>query len=221
MVTLSAYPYSTAMDTAAPSHAISAESALKIAVLLYNGVADLDALGVYSVLGAATTTLPEDTLELYTVARSRMSVTTAGGLVVTPHWAFMSAPPPDVLIIPGGDVDTVKKDRAVMAYLGEHAPGVRICVGIGTGAFLLGELGLVRDQDATTWAGALERLRDYEVGEIVDAPVVKNQLDGGSRWFAGGGQKSLTAGLALLGELFGPDVAEDVGERLELSSNDL
>ena len=97
-------------------------------MLLYNGVADLDALGVYSVLGAAKTTLPEDTLELFTVARSRMSVTTAGGLVVTPHWAFMSAPPPDVLVIPGGDVDTVKKDRAVMAYLGEHAPKVRICV---------------------------------------------------------------------------------------------
>ena len=194
------------------------ESALKIAVLLYNGVADLDALGVYSVLGAAKTTLPEDTLELFTVARSRMSVTTAGGLVVTPHWAFMSAPPPDVLVIPGGDVDTVKKDRAVMAYLGEHAPKVRVCVGIGTGTFLLGELGLVRDMDATTWAGALGRLRDYEVGEIVDAQVVKNQLEHGSRWFAGGGERSLTVGLELLKELFGPDTAKSVGERLELTA---
>ena len=198
------------------------ESALKIAVLLYNGVADLDALGVYSVLGAAKTTLPEDALELFTVARSRMSVTTAGGLVVTPHWAFMSAPPPDVLVIPGGDVDTVKKDRAVMAYLAEHAPKVRICASVGTGAFLLGELGLVRDMDATAWAGALERLRDYDVGEIVDAPVVKNsvknQLEQGSRWFAGGGEKSLTVGLELLKELFGPDTAKSVGERLELTA---
>ena len=212
------------MDTAvndAGNAAPSTETPLKIAVLLYNGVADLDAMGVYSVLGAAKTTLPGDTLELFTVARSRMSVTTAGGLVVTPHWAFMSAPLPDVLVIPGGDVDTVKKDRAVMVYLGEHAPKVRICVSVGTGAFLLGELGLVRDMDATTWAGALERLRDYNVGEIVDAPVVKNpvknQLEHGSRWFAGGGQKSLTVGLELLKELFGPAIAEEVGERLELS----
>ena len=206
------------MDTAVNDAVTGNEASLKIAVLLYNGVADLDALGVYSVLGAAKTTLPEDTLELFTVARSRMSVTTAGGLVVTPHWAFMSAPPPDVLVIPGGDVDTVKKDRAVMAYLGEHAPKVRICASVGTGAFLLGELGLVRDMDATTWAGALERLRDYDVGEIIDAPVVKNQLEQGSRWFAGGGEKSLTVGLALLGALFGPDVADVVGERLELTA---
>jgi putative intracellular protease/amidase len=82
---------------------------MNIAVLLYNGVADLDALSLYGVLGAAQTSLDEEALNLYTVARSRMSVQTAGGLVVTPHWAFMSAPPPDVLVIPGGDIDTVKK----------------------------------------------------------------------------------------------------------------
>ena len=199
------------MDTAA-------NTSLNVAVLLYNGVADLDALGVYSVLGAAKAALPEATLDLYTVARSRMSVTTAGGLVVTPHWAFMSAPLPEVLVVPGGDVDTVKKDRAVMAYLAEHAPRVRYCVGVGTGSFLLGELGLVRDMDATTWAGALERLRDYEVGEIIDAPVVKNQLENGrSRWFAGGGEKSLVVGLELLQDLFGTHVADAVGERLEFT----
>ena len=188
-----------------------------IAVLLYNGVADLDALGVYGVLGAAKSALSEDALNLYTVARSRMSVTTAGGLVVTPHWAFMSAPPPDVLLIPGGDVDTVKKDRAVMAYLAEHAPEVRICAAVGAGVFLLGELGLVRDLDATTWAGALERLRDYDVGDLTDAPVVKNQLDDKARWFAGGGVKSLAVGLELLRDLFGGEVADAVGERLELT----
>ena len=188
---------------------------MNLAVLLYNGVADLDAFGVYGVLGAAKPFLDEDALNLYTVARSRMSAQTAGGLIVTPHWAFMSAPVPDVLVVPGGDVDAAKKDRAVMAYLGEHAERVRLCVAVGTGAFLLGELGLVRDMDATTWAGALERLRDYEAGEIKDAPLVKNA---NGRWFAGGGEKALGAGVALLRELFGSELAESVGERLELKS---
>ncbi len=187
---------------------------MNVAVLLYNGVADLDALGVYGVLGAAKLFLDEDALNLYTVARSRMSAQTAGGLIVTPHWAFMSAPVPDVLVVPGGDVDAVKKDRAVTAYLGEHAERVRFCMAVGTGAFLLGELGLLRDMDATTWAGALERLRDYEVGTIVDAAVVKNA---NGRWFAGGGEKALGAGLELLRELFGAAVADGVKEKLELT----
>ncbi len=187
---------------------------MNIAVLLYNGTADLDALGVYGVLGAAKPLLDEDALNLYTVARSRMSAQTAGGLIVTPHWAFMSAPVPDVLVVPGGDVDAAKKDRAVMAYLGEHAARVQLCLGVGSGAFLLGELGLVRDMNATTWAGALERLRDYEAGEIEDAPLVKNA---NGRWFAGGGEKALGAGVALLRELFGSELAESVSERLELT----
>lgn len=186
---------------------------MNIAVLLYNEVADLDALSVYGVLGAAKTSLDEEALNLYTVARSRMSVQTAGGLVVTPQWAFMSAPVPDVLIVPGGNVDAVKKDRAVMAYLAEHAARVRLCLAVGTGAFLLGELGLVRDMDATTWTGARERLRDYEAGEIVDAPLVKNA---NGRWFAGGGAKGLGAGLEILLELFGAELAEGVRVRLEL-----
>lgn len=186
---------------------------MNIAVLLYNGVADLDALGVYGVLGAAKPLLDEDALNLYTAARSRMSVRTAGGLIVTPHWAFMSAPVPDVLVVPGGDVDAVKKDRAVMAYLGEHAERVQLCVAVGSGAFLLGELGLVRDMDATTWVGALERLRDYEVGNIIDAAVVKN---GNGRWFAGGGEKALGVGSELLRELFGSELTAEVRVRLEL-----
>ena len=186
---------------------------MNVAVLLYNDAADLDALGVYSVLGAAKPFLDEDALSLYTVARSRMSVVTGGGLIVTPHWAFMSAPPPDVLVVPGGNLEAVTKDRAVMAYLREHVPRVRLCLAVGTGAFLLGELGLVRDQDATTWAGATDKLRDYEPGRVLDAPLVKN--DNG-RWFAGGGAKGVAAALELLRELFGKNAAESVKGRLEL-----
>lgn len=189
---------------------------MNIAVLLYNEVSELDAFGPYSVLGAAKGALAEDALNLYTVARSRMSVLTSGGLVVTPHWAFMSAPVPDVLVVPGGGVDTVKRDRAVMSYLGEHAPRVQLLLAVGSGAFLLGELGLVRDQRATAWAGALERLRDYEAGEILTEGVVKNE---GGRWFVGGGASALAGGTELLRELFGEATVKAAAEQLELKGS--
>ena len=51
---------------------------MKIAVLLYNDVSELEAFGFYSVLAEARAHLPEvvpeEALDLYTVARSRMSV---------------------------------------------------------------------------------------------------------------------------------------------------
>jgi len=185
---------------------------MNIAVLLFNGVHELDVVGPYSVLGAARARLGEDAFDLFTVAKSRISVQTSGGLVVTPQWAFMSAPAPDVLIVPGGvGVEAARRDRALTAYLAEAAQRVRILLSVSTGAFLLGELGLLRDLRATTWEGQRERLRDFEVGEVVDARVVKNE---GGRWFTGGVSAGLDGGLELVRELFGEEVAREAAARL-------
>lgn len=180
---------------------------MKIAVLLYNEVSELEAFGFYSVLAEARALLPEETLDLYTVARSRMSVQTRGGLVVTPHWAFMSAPEPDILVVPGGQTGTVRRDRAVTGYLEAHAARVSTCLALGAGAFLLGEIGLVRDMDAAALGESSETLRDFEVGGVHDAPLVKNA---NGRWFAGSGLAAVGAGLELTRTHFGEEVAERV-----------
>ncbi len=180
---------------------------MNIAVLLYNDVSELEAFAFYSVLGAAKALLPEGELELYTVARSRMSVQTLSGLVVTPHWAFMSAPAPDILVIPGGQTQTVRRDRAVTAYLGAHAGRVSHLLALGNGAFVLGEVGLVRDMDAAALGEASDALRDLEVGELQDEALVKN--DNGC-WFAGRGLAAVGAGLELTRTLFGDEIADEV-----------
>jgi cyclohexyl-isocyanide hydratase len=184
---------------------------MNIAVLLFHHAHELDAVGPYSALSAARHFVDEEALNLYTVAKSRNSVETSGGLVITPDWAFASAPVPEVLIVPGGaGVETARRDRALLAYL-RGAAGVRILASVCTGAFLLGELGLLRDQRATTHAAHRERLLDYEVGEIVDARVVKNES---GLWCAGGVTAGIDLGLELTLELFGTGVARKVAERI-------
>lgn len=185
---------------------------MNIAVLLYNGVLDLDALGTFALLQAGALAQGGEH-EVYTLARSRHSVTTASGLVITPHRAFMSAPEPEVLVLPGGDVDAQFNDRAVMGYLAQHAPTVPTLLCVGTGAFLLGELGLAKDLRATTWAGARDRLYDYEVGDILDEDLIKND---NARYFTGSGARAQRGVFALLAELFGAAAAAKVQERLEL-----
>ena len=181
---------------------------MNIALLLYHEVHELDAVGTYSAVRAADS-LPQ--LDLFTAAKSRNSVQTSGGLTLTPQWAFMSAPEPDVLIVPGGaGVDAASRDKALTSYLKDKAARVRLLVSVGTGAFLLGELGLLRDLRATTWLPLRERLLDYEVGEIVDARVVKNERV----WCAGGASAGLDVGLALLHEFYGEEVAARAAERL-------
>ncbi|MDQ3460308.1 MAG: hypothetical protein M3498_13585, partial [Deinococcota bacterium] len=84
---------------------------MDIALLLYHHVNELDLVGPYNALHTAKRYLSEDLSEgadeesplaLFTVAKARNSVETSGGLIITPHWAFASAPHPDVLVVPGG-----------------------------------------------------------------------------------------------------------------------
>ena len=184
---------------------------MNIATVLYHEVHELDVVSVYSVIRAASNSVAEDDLNLFTTAKSRNSVQTSGGLTVTPQWAFMSAPEPDVLVIPGGaGVDAASRDKALTSYLKDRAAGARLLVSVGTGAFLLGELGLLRDLRATTWLPLRERLLDYEVGEVVEARVVKNEWV----WCAGGASAGLDVGLELLREFYGEEVARRAAERL-------
>ena len=172
---------------------------MNVAVLLFRKVHELDAVGPYSAVNAARHFVPEDALDLCTVAKSRRPLQTSGGLTLTPHHDFASAPPPDVLIVPGGrGVDGAARDEAVLGYVLEHARRAKLLVSVCTGAFLLGEAGLLRGLRANTWAGKRERLLDYEVGEIVDARVVKNERV----WCAGGVSAGIDAGLDVVEEFY-------------------
>ncbi len=183
---------------------------MNIALALYHEVHELDVVSTYSVIRAGLSSMGEDE-NLFTTAKSRNSVQTSGGLTVTPQWAFMSAPEPDVLIVPGGaGVDAASRDKALTSYLKDKAERVKLLVSVSTGAFLLGELGMLRDLRATTWLPLRERLLDYEVGEIVDSRVVKNERV----WCAGGASAGLDAGLELLRELYGEEVASRAAERV-------
>ena len=181
---------------------------MNIALLLFHEVHELDVVSTYSTLRAGLNGSEDD---LFTVAKSRNSVQTSGALTLTPQWAFMSAPEPDILIIPGGaGVDAAGRDKALTAYLKDKVTRVKLLVSVSTGAFLLGELGLLRDLRATTWWPLRERLLDYEVGEIVEARVVKNERV----WCTGGASAGLDVGLELLREFYGEEVAQGAAERV-------
>jgi cyclohexyl-isocyanide hydratase len=187
---------------------------MNIALLLYHHVNELDAVGPYTAVHTAKRYLPDDEeapFTLYTVAKARNSVETSGGLIITPHWAFASAPAPDALLVPGGaGWLAASRDKVIVSYLREQAPRLKYLIGICTGALLLGKLGFLRDLRATTFAAYREQLLDYEVGEIVDERVVKNP----GIWCAGGVTAGIDAGLELVAELYGNGLAQRVARHL-------
>jgi cyclohexyl-isocyanide hydratase len=188
---------------------------MNIAVLLFHEVHELDAVTIYSILHTAKHFLADpETLNLYTIAKGRNSVQTVGGFTITPNYAFVSAPQADILIVPGGaGIDKACKDKLICAYLEDIRPSLKMLVSISGGAFLLGRLGFLKDQFATTHPDNIEALGEFEVAGTSFERVVKNAS---GIWCAGGSMAAAEVGLELISDLFGKDIMETVKKRLDI-----
>ncbi|MGL4611861.1 MAG: DJ-1/PfpI family protein [Trueperaceae bacterium] len=190
---------------------------MNIAVLLFHEVHELDAVTIYSILHTAKHFLPDpDTFNLYTIAKGRNSVQTVGGFTITPNYAFASAPQPNILIVPGGiGIEKACKDNMICAYLEDIRPSLNMLVSISGGAFLLGKLGFLRDQMATTHPDNIEALEEFEVAGTSLERVVKNPS---GIWCAGGSMAAAEVGLELIQDLLGHDMMRTVKKRLDIRS---
>ena len=186
---------------------------MNVGVLLFHEVNELEVVGPYTVLNTTKAFLPDpNTLNLFTLAKSRNSVQTSANMTITPTWAFMSAPPVDVLIVPGGrGVETALRDRALTQYLGAQKEDLGLLVSISSGALLLGSLGYLKDQVVTTHPDLYERIEDYEVLRVSEDRLVKN--DSGV-WCSGGSVTGMEVGLELIRHLFSNELAIKVGRHL-------
>lgn len=96
---------------------------------------------------------------VFTVARSRSSVRTTGGLEVVPHHALATAPPIDLLVVPGGfGTRALLEDVEVLDWIRRTAARSRIVTSVCTGSLLLARTGLLDGRRATTHRGALDLL---------------------------------------------------------------
>jgi transcriptional regulator GlxA family with amidase domain len=116
---------------------------LKIAVLLFDGVEELDFAGPFEVLSNVG--------ETFTVAASR-EVRGRHGLKVVADYTFETAPQPDVLVVPGGPITRENPDSLADAvkYARKVAPDARLLLSVCTGAFILAMAGLLDGRSCTT-----------------------------------------------------------------------
>jgi cyclohexyl-isocyanide hydratase len=190
---------------------------MNIAVLLFHEVHELDAVTIYSILHTAKNFLDDpDSLNLYTIAKGRNSVQTVGGFTITPNYAFVSTPQPDILIVPGGaGIEKAYKDKPICAYLEDIRPSLKMLISISGGAFLLGKLGFLKGHQATTHPDNIEALEEFEVAGTSLDRVVKNPS---GIWCAGGSMAAAEVGLELIQDLLGKQMMQRVKKRLDIRS---
>jgi transcriptional regulator GlxA family with amidase domain len=188
-----------------------------IAVLVYDGFDELDAVGPFEAFEmAADEGAPLDTSLVTLAARDR--VTAAHGLRVEPDGVLSVDDPPDVVVVPGGGWNDRRPEGAwAEAEHGDvpdalrrlHDAGTTLAA-VCTGGMLLSRAGLLAGRPAVTHGGALDDLRATDA-EVVDARVV----DDGDVLTAGGITSGLDLALHLIERLVDAETAEAVATGLE------
>jgi transcriptional regulator GlxA family with amidase domain len=157
---------------------------LEIAILLYEGMTTLDAIGPYEVLSR----LPNTVIKL--VAKEPGLITTdTHYLGLNATFSLADVPAPDVILLPGGSAGTMKmaQDQSVLEWIRIAHASVQWTTAVCTGVFLLGEAGLLTGLKATThWASTsdltkynatYQPARFVQSGKIITAAGVSAGID--------------------------------------------
>jgi len=194
---------------------------MQIAIILYPGFDEFDAIGPYEVLCAAAESGAGFEVSLVTLEPTAEIVASHGlsvrpdGLLADGRW--------DLVIVPGGGWNASKpagarieaQRGALPAALADLASAGVPLASVCTGAMLLAAAGLLRGRPAVTHHGALPELAEAGA-EVIDARVV----DDGNIVTAGGVTSGIDLALWLVQRHAGAEVAERVAARLEYRRSD-
>jgi transcriptional regulator GlxA family with amidase domain len=188
---------------------------VRIAIVLYDGFDELDAIGPYEVLKNAETAVEQ--LEVRLVTRDPADlVTTSHGLTLTPQGVLDDSF--DLVIVPGG-AWAARSERGAWgeASRGElpaaltrlHDDGARMA-SVCTGTMILSAAGITRGRPATTHHVALEAL-GAEGAEVRRERVV----DDGDLLTSGGVTSGLDMALWLVEREWGRELADRIARGME------
>jgi transcriptional regulator GlxA family with amidase domain len=172
---------------------------MQIAILLYDGMTVLDAIGPYEVLQSVPG------VEVCFVASARGEKRADFkrlGLVA--DYTLAEVPHPDVLVVPGTPFpQAVTGDPAVLEWIRTAHETTTWTTSVCTGALGLGAAGLLQGKRATTHWLALEALAQFGA-----TPVEERVVRDGKIWTAAGVSSGIDMALALVGEQFGAAAAQ-------------
>ena len=145
---------------------IPADRHLKIGILLFPDLDQLDLTGPFEVLSR----VPNSTVHL--VWKDRAPVTDMRGLSILPTTTLVECPSLDVVVVPGGfGLNAMMEDAEVLAFLRCHAERALYTASVCSGALVLGAAGLLKGRKATTHWGSFALLQKLGA-QPVDARVV-------------------------------------------------
>ena len=174
---------------------------MRTAILLFDGVTALDAIGPYEVLQNA----PDN--EVCFVARDKgVKRTDFGRLGLEADYALTDIDAADVVLVPGTPTpDALLGDPAVLEWLTAIHAGSTWTTSVCTGALALGAIGALAGKRATTHWLAHEALRGFGA-----EPTEQRVVEDGKVMTAAGVSSGIDMALTLVERIYDRQTAERI-----------
>jgi putative intracellular protease/amidase len=207
---------STPFPETASKLADSAKGRIKVAFVVTDQAVMIDYAGPWEVfqdvmvLSRGGNMENQHVFDLYTVSDTTAPLRTSGGMRVIPDYTFDNAPQPNVVVVPA----QLGHSQKMIDWLRAMAKRSDVVMSVCTGAFELGEAGLLNGKKATTHHGAYVKFQhDFPAVTLVrnmryvqSDPVV---------FTAGGLSSGIDLALHIVELYFGRDVAAETARTME------
>jgi transcriptional regulator GlxA family with amidase domain len=174
---------------------------MRIAILIFDGLAALDAVGPYEVLSR----LPGAELRFVAKEAGTKRADT-GALGMQADLALADLVAPEVVLVPGGEGNRpLMRDPEVLDWLRAAHESSTWTTSVCTGALVLGAAGILDGKRATTHWAFLDRL-----SELGAEPVTERVVEDGKVMTASGVSAGIDMALTLASRLAGDQVAQAI-----------
>jgi transcriptional regulator GlxA family with amidase domain len=191
----------------------------RVGILIFPDVEVLDFCGPFEVF--SVTRLNEELrreeqspFEVLLVAERAGTVTTTGGMKVTPDHTIDTCPPLDILVVPGGwGTRTEAKNTRLLDWIKTRAQQVETLTSVCTGSMLLGEVGLLDGRHATTHWRSLQRMRESFPAVTVEEK--QHVVEDGNVLTSAGISAGIDMALKVVARYHGEAVARNTARNME------
>ncbi len=190
---------------------MTANAALTIGILIFDGVEELDFVGPWEVFTAARHL--ELDCRTVLIAESREPVRCNKGMRVLPDHTLEDAPALDVVLVPGGQGTRALVKRApALEWLAARAASCRWVTSVCTGSYVLYKAGLARGKRVTTHWSFVDTLQAKGDITVLSGP---RYVRDGNVVTAAGVSAGIDMALWLIGQLRDPAFARAVQRYIE------
>jgi len=174
---------------------------MRIAILIFDRLTALDAVGPYAVLSR----LPGAELD-FVAARPGIKRTDTGRLALEADRSIAEVPSPEVIVVPGGPGNRpLLHDEPVLSWLRSAHESSRYTTSVCTGSLVLGAAGILDGLRATSHWAYLEHLAPFGA-----TPVSERVVEDGKVVTAAGVSSGIDMALHLAAKLAGEEIAKAI-----------